>query len=257
MKKLLIKSVSLILILFMSAFMMFSCSGKFKEFGDNIAYMLGHIGGKRSNFGFPEGWTGGFDNNSYGLVVENWWVESFDELLVAINKLKSHGSTFATEQIYLNAYEGDLFDVKYCIRIKPQFNRTEKIKFGDDPFDRYAGEVEIYQWFFFDNVTIDEINYGLARNYRGFEISITDYCYENYYKADGMLLPRYDYRKVKEDIYDGSYYRYITEIYSSKSWDLLATTREYPSYLTSGDGLLEINEDVINAVFMNTRRLLL
>ena len=63
---------------------------------------------------FPEGYTGGFMKHiDDGSGIEFYWVETYDELVEAMNLFRSHGSTFAESAIF--TYEGDLFDTKYCI----------------------------------------------------------------------------------------------------------------------------------------------
>ena len=119
---------------------------------------------------YPEGYTCGFPFfiRQPGAEMEFWWVETYDECLSAIDLLKSHGSTFAPNAIF--SYEGDLFDTKYCIKITGNNINTEKIEFGENPFDRKAFDVEIIAYAFFDNVSIEEINYGDIRNYNVYEL---------------------------------------------------------------------------------------
>lgn len=114
---------------------------------------------------YPEGYTCGFPNliRQPGSELEFWWVETYDECLSAIDLLKSNGSSFVKTAIF--TYECDLFDTKYCIKISGNNINTEKIKFGDNPFDRKAFDVEITSYAFFDDVSIDEINYGDIENY--------------------------------------------------------------------------------------------
>ena len=115
------------------------------------------------NTDLPEGYTGGFTAQSDPREqYEYYWVETYAECIAAIDKLKSHGSTFDTGVLF--SYEGDLFDTKYCFI----FNRskTEKIVFGvDDPFDRRAEGVEVYAYAFYDDVTIDQLIYSYLSDY--------------------------------------------------------------------------------------------
>ena len=114
---------------------------------------------------YPEGYTAGFPKLTYddGITrTEFWWVETYEECLAAIELLESHGSSFEYKSI--STYEGDLFDVKYCFEI-PNWIINANIKFGDNPFDRYAANVRIRSYAFFEDVTIDEINYGDIRDY--------------------------------------------------------------------------------------------
>ena len=183
MKKLLIKSISLVLILIMSALMMFSCD---KEEPNQLP----NPGIYNHKSIFPEGWTGGFRSQG-GLFLEHWWVETYDEVVLAIEKLKSHGSTFTYHYnpgSSIFDYQGDMFDVKYCIVIDYGSPETEKIKFGDDPFDRKAESVYVITWCFFEDVTIDQINYSYVENYKGFEPVIYQQFIDNY-TQDGYTIP--------------------------------------------------------------------
>lgn len=137
---------------------------------------------------FPEGYTGGF-NHQPGANIEYWWVETYEECLAAIELLKSHDSTFDESVIF--TYEGDLFDTKYCFKITTNNRHTEKIKFGDNPFDRRALNVKVKSYAFFEDVTIDEINHSYVNDYKvssmlmenSEKLKATDFCIENaYYK---------------------------------------------------------------------------
>ena len=121
---------------------------------------------------YPEGYTCGFPYfiRQPGSELEFWWVETYDECLSAINLLKSHGSTFAPNAIF--SYEGDLFDTKYCFI----FNQPkDSIKFGENPFDRWAGNVEIKTYAFFEDVSIDELVYSYISQYDVLALNIIRY----------------------------------------------------------------------------------
>lgn len=109
---------------------------------------------------FPEGYTGGFGID-YGSRVEFYWVETYEEAVQAMELLKSHGSTFAKTAIF--SYEGDLFDTKYCFKIYGR--KADYVKFGDNPYDRYAADVEVSSFGFFEDVTIDELVYSDINDY--------------------------------------------------------------------------------------------
>ena len=117
---------------------------------------------------YPEGYTGGFPSEAKywkeGFPFEIWWVDTYEECIEAIELLKLHGSSFKTDTTALFSCEDELFDVKYCFTIFLN-NLSERIKFGDNPFDRRAEDVFIQSWIFFDEVTIDEINYGNLEDY--------------------------------------------------------------------------------------------
>ncbi len=120
---------------------------------------------------YPEGYTAGFprDINKPAPRIEYWWVETYEEALAAIELLKSHGSTFQKSAIF--THDGELFDTKYCFQIDVLSNITEKIEFGDNPFDRCAGNVKVTSYAFFDDVTIDEINHSDISDYKKGTIS--------------------------------------------------------------------------------------
>ena len=148
---------------------------------------------------FPEGWTGGFGQINVFFDLEYWWIETYDELLIAIEKLNSHGSTFANKCVL--DYDGDLFDVKYCVYINPNSQNTEQIKFGDDPFDRYASNVYILTYGFLDDVTVDEINYSYVSDFRSFEISVRQHFVENYTANHMPILPlEVEFRNDRYDL---------------------------------------------------------
>ena len=150
---------------------------------------------------FPDDWTGGFFRE-WGNDVEYCWVETYDELIVAIEKLKSHGSTFASDAECIVNYDGSLFDVKYCIEIS-NLTGTEPIVFGEDPFDRFAEKVRIMCWGFLEEVTIDEINYGYVEHMQSFRVFKYDSFAELYpqYKDNIINLERYELASSVEDGY--------------------------------------------------------
>ena len=120
---------------------------------------------------YPEGYTAGFPRmiNKPAPRLEFWWVETYEEALVAIELLRSHGSTFANSAVF--THDGELFDTKYCFKICLEQKDTEEIKFGDNPFDRCAKNVEITSYAFFDDVTIDEINRSDVLDYEVYVIN--------------------------------------------------------------------------------------
>ena len=168
MKKLVKKTVGVLLILLMLFSALTGC-GTANEQGENE----GACGGSNNTF-FPEGYTGGFPDliSEPEGGVELWWVETYEECLSAIDLLKSHGSTFVETAIF--SADGENFDTKFCFVITHGNRYTEKIKFGDNPFDRLAFDVRIITCAFFDDVTIDEINYGDIHDYTVFVFNPQD-----------------------------------------------------------------------------------
>lgn len=108
----------------------------------------------------PEGYTGGF-GISYGSNMEYYWVESYEECIEAIELLKSHDSTFSESIVF--TYEGEFFDTKYCFKIDG--HNSENIKYGENPFDRRALNVKIESYGFFEDVSIDELNFSYVSDY--------------------------------------------------------------------------------------------
>lgn len=121
-------------------------------------------------YALPEGYTGGFANefeNFGSPEMEYYWVETYDECLSAIEKLESHGSKIDKSLIF--SYEGELFDTKYCFSFDR--DKSDKIAFGEDPFDRYTEKVSVKAWAFFKDVNIDELIYSDVKNYDGCSFS--------------------------------------------------------------------------------------
>lgn len=108
---------------------------------------------------FPEGYTGGF-GIPYGSGFEIYWVETYEEAVDAMNQLKSHGSTFYKTAIF--SYEGDLFDTKYYFQFG---HKKDNVKYGDNPYDRWAEDVVVGSVAFFEDVTIDELVYSNIEDY--------------------------------------------------------------------------------------------
>lgn len=176
MKKIILKTISAILIFILSTIALSSCSLLKDDIdnpydGDNV----------HEDWDFyPEGYTAGFPKlmRKVGPRVEYWWVETYEECVEAIELLKSHGSTFKETAIF--NYDGELFDTKYFFKISLENRYTEKIEFGDNPFDRTAMDVEVTSFAFLKSVTIEEINYGDILDYKANKIfNIADKAYEN------------------------------------------------------------------------------
>ena len=154
---LVVKKLVVFFILLSLIYSLFSCDNNSNAPGTNGYY-------PRWDF-YPRGYTAGFPSqiNKSAPRVEYWWVETYDECLAAIELLRSHGSTFAKTAFF--THDGELFDTKYCFEITLEHRLTEPIQFGDNPFDRCAGDVIITSYAFFEDVTIDEINHADVYNY--------------------------------------------------------------------------------------------
>ena len=159
MKKEIIQTWSTMLVIVMLALSLTACNFNSGVTGNFDSVVNGN---HQTHYLFPEGYTGGFYHQP-GANIEYWWVETYEECMAAIESLESHDSTFVKSAIF--TYEGDLFDTKYCIKIPASILITEKINFGDDPFDRRGGGVEVFSYAFFEDVTIDEINHSYVDNF--------------------------------------------------------------------------------------------
>ncbi|MBQ8303310.1 MAG: hypothetical protein IJX97_07220 [Clostridia bacterium] len=160
MKRVVIKTISMVLALVIVVFSAVSCD----------------IGWGADNHIFPDGYTCGFGLQP-GSPLEYWWVETYEECLDAIELLKSHGSTFSDDIVL--AYDENLFDVKYCFVLIGDGRHGERIKYGDNPFDRWAYDIRIDTYAFFDDVTIDELVYSYTGRYETYRIG----CSVAYKKA--------------------------------------------------------------------------
>ena len=144
MKKHLIKFISVVLIFILSAFTLSSCGLMYRT----------------RFFKYPDGYTAGFGYNHPMDSTEYAWVETYEEVEEAIELLSSHGSNFYKTAFF--NYEGDLFDTKYCFKFQ---GKKDNIKYGENPFDRYAEKVYIYSYAFFEDVTIDELVFSHLIDY--------------------------------------------------------------------------------------------
>ncbi|MBQ8302082.1 MAG: hypothetical protein IJX97_00855 [Clostridia bacterium] len=158
MKKTIIKTFSVLLVFVMIAFTFAGC--------DLVAHGT-HI--------FPDGYTCGVGLQP-GAPVEYWWVETYDEFAEAIDLLKSHGSTFSDDIVL--AYDEELFDLKYGFIMVGNGRQGERIKFGDNPFDRWAYDIKVFVVAFFDDVTIDELVYSNVKNYEAYQIDFGSAYYQ-------------------------------------------------------------------------------
>jgi hypothetical protein len=147
---------------------------------------------------YPRGFTGGIGIER-GSGRQIAWVETIDDVYSSANILKNHNSTFQGGYIFDSE---EYFDIKYCFIFDYD---KDKIKYGDSHFDRWAENVEIRAYGFFDEITIDELNFSLVSDYDHITISFTDLYKEKY--ADEYIDPiffecRWDENKEK---YFGTY----------------------------------------------------
>ena len=182
MKKTIIKTISIALVFVLTLLTIVSCD--LGWYGDN-----NHI--------FPDGYTCGFGLQP-GAQNEYWWVETYEECLDAIDLLKSHGSTFSDDIVL--ACDENLFDIKYCFVIIGDGRHGEWIKFGDNPFDRWAYDIRINTYAFFDDVTIDELVYSYVGRYETYRVGFES-AYKMLYDDNQPVkdLHMSDWAKVYKD----------------------------------------------------------
>ena len=125
---------------------------------------------------FPRGYTGGL-GIPFGSGRQIFWVETLEDTAKSAISLKDHDSTFLGGYIFEE--DDEIFDVKYCFIFD---HKKDKIKYHEDPYDRWAEKVEIRAYGFYVDVTIDELLYSDIDDYEYITISFTDLYYEKYAK---------------------------------------------------------------------------
>ena len=110
-------------------------------------------------------YTGGISSDHcFHLEMGVYWLETYEEVLDAVELLKSHGSTIA-RSIGFNC-EGELLDVKWCFMYK--WSKAEPLEEGKNFFDRKIDDGEFVWYGFFDDVSIDDFLYDRTINYYDF-----------------------------------------------------------------------------------------
>ena len=186
--------------------------------------------------GFPEGYTGGWGSDYYGQDYEYFWVETYDELLEAIEKLESHGSSFAKSVIF--NYEGELFDVKYCFSFGG--NKRDYIRYGEDPFDRFASDVAIFSVAFTEDVSIEKLMLSYVDANENYTLSV-------FSEFDALDI---NSDLVNGELIDNTYYgadnptsRYQYKVYNDKNKHILSVV-----YSAKPSQTTKPSEECINAV---------
>ena len=208
------KIISAILVIFTLLFCLTSCGPVF-----------------RSSI-YPEGYIGGV-GISYGSGTQLYWVETYEEALECIELLKSHGSTISESLLY--SYEGDLFDTKYLFRF---CGKKDAAKYGDNLCDRYAENVSVETYGFFEDVDIKDFEYTYISNFDVlyFEPNIDFYrAYNSDEDIDRDLLTYESYENMP------TYYKtYLTVRYDKT---LFART-----YRSKNNEQTKLDEECINAI---------
>ena len=194
-------------------------------------------------FKYPDGYTGGFGYNHPMESTEYAWVETYEEVEEAIALLSSHGSNFYKSAFF--NYEGDLFDTKYCFKF---LGEKDNVKYGDNPFDRYAEKVYIYSYAFFENVTIEELVFSYLIDYD------TLYFYPhanffNHYSTDNTLKKLSD-NNIKCTYRKGTEHSsiYSEDIHSYDNGCLFQMHRKKWSTELQKSVYYEISDESLNAI---------
>ena len=116
----------------------------------------------------PEGYTGGFTpERNLHYLTGYYWLETYEEVLAAIELLESHGSTI-TRSIGFDC-DGELLDVKWCFRYERRY--AEPLEEGGDFFDRKIDGGEFCWFAFYEHCSIDKLVYSYVTLYDCMSIS--------------------------------------------------------------------------------------
>ena len=188
-------------------------------------------------YAIPEGYTGGFKRYKGDINYTYYWVETYDECVAAIEKLESHGSKIKKSLILSEECEG--MDVKYHFQFRN--SKTHPIVFGEDPFDRYSGDVLVYSYVFFEDVEIEELVYSYVADYATGEI----------YYVNGV----YDYNKIHKEFPDFTSDDFEVEIDKSEFYDGrvsfngFVSYKDYQIYQFYGEpAVFDVSDEDIDAV---------
>jgi hypothetical protein len=186
---------------------------------------------------FPEGYTGGiYDEPNYGLELEHYWVETYDEYANAVQKLISHNSKILESIIF--SYEGELFDTKYCFTFDRK--RSKKITFGEDPFDRYA-KVSIQAFAFFEDVEIEELVYSYVTEYDCYALEKRSGLHSALERESDVLSNELDVEIFDNEYYVGyQEYCLYTVVHCNKSHNLISEDAFYAIF--NSVELIEYND---------------
>ena len=159
----------------------------------------------------PKGYTGGFaETPSMHLEFGYYWLETYEEVLDAIELLTSHGST-VKQTLGFNC-DGDLLDVKWCFKYSR--SEAEPLEEGKSFFDRRIDYGEFAWYGFYEELEIEKIYFDNVRRYGYFEIWYVDpfdYQVPDIQNTDDLSFDwfgRYDYG-ITDHPLDGSYYEVL------------------------------------------------
>ena len=136
--------------------------------------LYGNFGGKieyDDSFPFPEGYTGGVQPTyQFHLTNEVKWLETYEEALDAVTRLRAHGTEIGPIALFDCEEYG--YDLKFCVIFSR--SKSEALSEGQNYFDRKLANVDIITCVFFEDVTIDELIFSSHYYYDSIEITAHD-----------------------------------------------------------------------------------
>ena len=116
----------------------------------------------------PEGYTGGLTYN-YQIHAhsEFKWLETYEEMVDAVTRLRAHGTEIAPIPFFDCEKYG--YDVKFCLSF-PRKAQSEELSEGQNYFDRKIVSLSISAYVFFEYMSIDELMYDSVYALRHFYI---------------------------------------------------------------------------------------
>ena len=111
--------------------------------------------------------TGGFYDSIH--FHKYWWLETYAECVDGINTLESYGSSF--NETILVSYEGDLFDMKYCI-FTNELKADKRSGLFVKRFERKVEEVVIMCFAFFEDVRLYDLKRSYVQDYKAYKIKV-------------------------------------------------------------------------------------
>ena len=145
------------------------------------------------------------DNNSKGSYC---WSESYKTFSDRVETLHAYGSSFYKD-IPIN-YDGDLFDVKYCIALTSSkwVDKPEDAIIVNNSFKRNYRDVGIFCFAFFEDVSLREVRKSPAvGNFKSYRIIVgTEYADNHDCSYDGLTVDMLEC--VEIPFLDGYIYEY-------------------------------------------------
>ena len=110
----------------------------------------------------PEGYTAGFALTAcMHETIGYYWLETYDEVLEAIELLKSHGSQI--DSCYGVTCDGEPYDIKWCFSYLRR--DAEELEEGKSFFDRRIDGGQFTCYILRKDVTIEELIFSYIRRY--------------------------------------------------------------------------------------------